>query len=144
MIGMDNATMSQSFQAGDSVLWNPSTGVARLFARHVEAVASAVDLPTGLGPEAADAFEIDLATFHTFIDALVRRYCSSTHPILQTLIEDVTALGVVLVERAGGTVAALTNPPDAIEMRDIAVSPAGTRPAGEPARLRALADQLAR
>src|SRR5947207_7506327 len=95
MIGMDNATMSQSFQAGDSVLWNPSTGVARLFARHVEAVASAVDVPTGLGPEAADEFEIDLATFNTLIDALVRRYCSSTHPLLHTLIDHLTALDVV-------------------------------------------------
>jgi hypothetical protein len=135
--------MSQYFQVGTSVLWNPSTGVGRLFAREVEAVAPAVDLPTGLGPEAADEYAVDLATFITFIDALVRRYCSSTHPVLQALIEDVTAVGVVLVERAGGTVPALTDPPAVIEVRDISVSTAGIGPEGDPARLRALADQLA-
>lgn len=136
--------MSQYFQVGDLVLWNPSTGVARLFARHIDAVASAVDLPTGLGSETADEYEIDLATFTAFIDALARRYLSSAHPVLHALMEDVTALGVVLVERAGGAVSALSEPSPAIEMRDISVSAAGPGPVGEPTRLRALADQLAR
>jgi Family of unknown function (DUF6086) len=140
---VDNAAMSQYFQVGTSVLWNPSTGVARLFARQVEAVAPAVDLPTGLGSEAADEYEIDLARFGTFIDALVRRYGTSTHPVLRALIENITAVGIVLVERAGGTVPALTDPPGTVDMRDISMSTAGIGPVGEPARLRALADHLA-
>ena len=68
----------------------------------------------------------------------------SKEPVLRALIEDVTAVGIVLVERGGGNVAALAEPcPDA-EMRDVSVSTAGVGAIGRPARLRARADDLAR
>ncbi|MCZ7436550.1 DUF6086 family protein [Micromonospora sp. WMMC241] len=135
--------MSQYFQAGRTVLWNPATGVARLFARNVEAVAGAVEVPTGIGPEGNDDYEIDLVAFTAFVDALVRRYRTSTHRILRALIEDVAALGIVMVERAGGTVEALTEAASPMDTRDVAVLPSGFGATGDAARLRALADELA-
>jgi hypothetical protein len=136
--------MSQCFRAGDTVLWNPSNGVAQLFLRNVEAVAPLVDIPTGLGPARADEYEIDVATFTTFVGALVRRYRSSTHPILRSLIEAVTAVGIVLVDRAGGTVPSLAEEPAAMDMTDVAVFTTGFGAGGKSARLRQLADDLSR
>ncbi|MFC0033666.1 DUF6086 family protein [Micromonospora chaiyaphumensis] len=136
--------MSQYFQVGRTVLWNPSNGVAQLFARNVEAVAGAVEVPTGIAPEVNDEYEIDLVAFTAFVDALVRRYRSSTHRILRALIEDVAALGIVMVERGGGTVAALAEPASAFDPRDVAVLTTGFGATGDPRRLRELADELTR
>ncbi len=139
-----NAAVSQYFQVGDKVLWNPSTGVAWLFARSVEAVASAVELPTGLGAEFNDDYEVDVVTFAAFVDALVRRYRSSTHPILRTLIEGVAAVGIVMVERAGRSVASLSEQPPPIDSNDVAVFTTGLGTVGDTSRLRGLADELER
>ncbi|MGP3921281.1 DUF6086 family protein [Nonomuraea sp. 10N515B] len=49
--------MSQYFQVGDQVLWNPSNGVAGLFMRSAEALAPETGLPTGLGPMESDECE---------------------------------------------------------------------------------------
>jgi hypothetical protein len=142
--GMDNVAVSQYFQVADTVLWNPSAGVARLFARNVEAVAPAVGLPTGLGPEFNDEYQIDMITFTAFVDALVHRYYSSTHLILRTLIEGVVAVGVVLVERAGGTIPTLGEPPAAIDPNDVTISTNGFGAVGDATRLRDLVDEFER
>lgn len=141
---MDRAAVSQYFLVGDTVLWNPSTGVARLFVRSAEALASAVELPTGVGAEFNDEYEIDIVTFTAFVDALVRLYSSSTHLILRTLIEGVAAVGVVMVERAGGSVTGLTKRPSTIDPKDIAAPTTGLDPVGDAFRLRVLADELER
>lgn len=133
--------MSQYFVAEGKTLWNPSNGVAQQFARSVEAIAPTVGLPTGLGPDLNDEYEIEMTLFVGFIDALVRRYCSSTHLILQTLIEGVAAIGIVLTERTGSTVPALSQPVQTIDPHDVAIYASGPGAVGNPARLRALADQ---
>ncbi|MEQ4714753.1 DUF6086 family protein [Nonomuraea sp. B19D2] len=93
--------MSQYFQVGDQVLWNPSNGVAGLFMRSAEALAPETGLPTGLGPMESDECEVDLATFAAFVSALIRRYERSNHPILRSLMEGFIATALVLVERGG-------------------------------------------
>jgi hypothetical protein len=82
--------------------------------------------------------------FTRFVDTLVRRYRSSNHPVLRSLIEAVAAVGIVMVERAGGTVPRLTDPGEARDTRDVAVFTTGLGPVGDPARLRCLADDLSR
>jgi hypothetical protein len=99
--------MSQYFQVGDTVLWNPSTGVAQLFARSVEAVAPLVDAPTGVGPDVSDEYQIDLAEFTAFINRVVDRYRGSNHQQLRALIEGVAGIGIAMIESAGGTVTSL-------------------------------------
>lgn len=139
---MDNGAVSQYFQIEDTVLWNPSTGVARLFVLSVEAVAPAVELPSGVGAEFNDEYEIDIVTFAAFVDALVRRYYSSTHMILRTLIEGVAAVGIVMVERAGGSVTGLSERPSTIDPNDVAVFTTGLGEVGDASRLRVLAEEL--
>jgi hypothetical protein len=94
--------MSCLFQVEDSIIWNPSNTVARLFKGQVEAVASAFNLTSGLGPIIEDECEIDLPIFETFLAEVVKRYDNSTHPILRALTVGVIAIASVLVERADG------------------------------------------
>ncbi|HWS35339.1 MAG TPA: DUF6086 family protein [Actinoplanes sp.] len=134
--------MSQYFQAGDLVLWNPSSRVAELFFRTSEAVAPIVGLETGIAPVVADGYEIDLDAFIVFVDALVRRYLSSSHTILRSLLEGFTATALVMVHRAGHNVPALAVTP-ALDTRDVSVGPIGISPLGDAERLRALAEECA-
>lgn len=135
--------MSQYFKTGDAILWNPASRVAELFIRTGEALAPTVGLPVGIAPSNADEYQIDLDTFTAFVDALVRRYLSSSHAILRSLLEGYAATAIVMVERAGRHVAALDEPSE-LDLRDVSVGPVGIEPVGDPARLRALAVQHAR
>ncbi|WP_157239843.1 DUF6086 family protein [Catenuloplanes japonicus] len=136
--------MSQYFQAGAVELWNPATAVARLFARQVEAVAPIAGVPTGLGPEIGDEYDIDLPEFTAFVGALVGRYRTATHPVLRALVEPVAAVGIVLVERAGGSVPELTGPAGAMDERNVVVFADGVGPMGDVELLRRAADEMGR
>jgi hypothetical protein len=139
----DHDLVSQYFQVDDLILWNPATRVAELFFRTSEALAPTVGLPTGIAPVVADEYEIDLDTFTVFVDALVRRYLSSSHTILRSLLEGFAATAIVMVERAGRHVSALDDAPT-LDSRDVSVGPAGIAPLGDATRLRALAEEHAR
>ncbi|MGY0002301.1 DUF6086 family protein [Micromonospora sp. I033] len=134
--------MSQYFQVGDLVLWNPSNRVAELFVRTSEAVAELVDVPTGIGPMRADDYAIDLDVFVGFVDALVAQYLSSSHVILRSLLEGFTATALVMVDRAGRNVPSL-QAPATLDPRDVSVGPAGIRRLGDPARLYELVSEHA-
>jgi hypothetical protein len=134
--------MSRYFQVGDQVLWNPSNSVAELFASTAEALVSTAGAPTGIGPMEADEYEIDLDTFGAFVDALVRRYVASRHPILRCLIEGFTATALVMVQRGGRGVAVLGEP-DSADLRDVSVGPAGMAAPGDAERLRDLMENHA-
>jgi hypothetical protein len=139
----DHGRVSQYFQAGDVVLWNPANRVAELFVRTSEAIAPTVGLPTGIAPVVADEYEIDLDTFTLFVDALVHRYLSSSHTILRSLLEGFTATALIMVERAGRSVPALADT-TTLGARDVSVGTAGISPLGDAERLRALAEEHAR
>lgn len=134
--------MSQYFQAGDLVLWNPASHVAELFFRTSEAVAPTVGLPTGIAPVAADEYQIELDTFTAFADALVHRYLSSSHTVLKSLLEGFIATALVMVERAERSVPALADTP-ALDSRDLSVESAGIAPLDDAERLQALAKEHA-
>jgi hypothetical protein len=141
--GVDHGLVSRYFQVGDHVLWNPSNVVAELFVRSAEALAPTADASTGIGPMEADEYEIDMAAFDAFVDALVRRYVASRHPILNSLSEGFIATALVLVQRAGRSVTALSEPVPA-ELRDVSVGPASMAASGDIERLRSLRDEHAR
>ncbi|WP_026403952.1 DUF6086 family protein [Actinomadura rifamycini] len=111
--------MSQYFQAGDAVLWNPATAVARLFARTAETLADLADAPSGIGPEQADEYQVDVEAFTAFTDTLVRRYACSNHAVLRTLMDGFVVTALALVHRAGGDVPAVAALGTA-EARDLA------------------------
>ena len=97
--------VSQFFQVADEVVWNPSKAVAALFLRSAESLKPETELPTGIGPMRDDECSIDLDTFTQFIDALLTRYERSNHFVWRSLTEGFIATSLVLVERAGGSVA---------------------------------------
>ncbi|MEH0986332.1 DUF6086 family protein [Micromonospora sp. CPCC 205556] len=135
----DHGDMSQYFQVGDLVLWNPSNRVAALFVRTSEAVTALVGVPTGIRPTRADEYDIELDAFVGFVDALVVQYKSSSHAILRSLLEGFIATALVLVDRAGRDVPSLRDTAT-LDPRDVSVGSEGIRPLGDPQRLYELAD----
>ncbi|MGW3769590.1 DUF6086 family protein [Actinomadura verrucosospora] len=113
--------MSQFFQIGERVLWNPATGVAQVFLRAAESFATLTDLPTGLGPMEADECEIDIDVFSAFVDTLIDRYTRSNHVILRSLMQGFTATAIVLVTRGGGHLPALqsSDNPDIASLKEL-------------------------
>jgi hypothetical protein len=122
--------MSQYFQVGDHVLWNPSNGVAGLFVRSAEALAPLTDLPTGLGPMDNDECEVDMVAFTAFVRALVERYERSNHPILHSLIDGFIATALVLIERGGGKLPVVQASDD--DWSDVQVNGHSLRPLSGP------------
>ncbi|GAA2865524.1 DUF6086 family protein [Nonomuraea rubra] len=118
--------MSQYYQVGDQVLWNPSNGVSALFMRSAHALAPETGLPTGLGPMRSDECQIDLEAFAAFVSALVERYERSNHPVLHALMEGFIATALVLVQR-GGAELVRSERVDGDGWRDVQVSGPATR-----------------
>jgi hypothetical protein len=121
--------VSQYFEVGEQTLWNPSNGPGVLFVSVAKALEPVAELPSGIGvgrwgPGDPDCHGIDLDAFTRFTDALVRRYRSSSHLILRSLMEGFIATAIVLVERGGGTVPALSEQPGA-DTQDVQIGPNG-------------------
>ncbi|NUR70442.1 MAG: hypothetical protein HOU81_06460 [Hamadaea sp.] len=135
--------MSQYFRTGDRYLWNPSNRVGRLFAQLTETFSAVGGLPAGLQDTGADEYMIDLPVFAAFIDNLTRQYLGSSHAILRSLQEGYLVTALVLVDRAGGQVAALSEP-IGLDPRDLSVGADGVSPLGDVARLRELAAENSR
>ncbi|MFG1843470.1 DUF6086 family protein [Micromonospora sp. NPDC049175] len=103
--------MSQCFQVGDLVLWNPSNTVAQLFFRTTDAMVPVAECPSGVAPDVGrDEYQIDPDTFAAFVDVLTARYLSTNHPILKSMIEGYLSTALVLVRRSGRDVPALDQP----------------------------------
>jgi hypothetical protein len=99
--------MSQYFQLGDQVLWNPATRVAQLYVGLSDAMSALIDQPTGIGPVIADEYAIDLPVFESFVGALVLHYQRATHSIMKSMMDGFIATSMVMLERACGTIPAL-------------------------------------
>jgi len=131
--------MSQYFDVGERTLWNPSNGPGTLFLSVAKALEPVAELPSGIGvgrwgPGDPDCHGIDLVAFTRFTDVLVRRYRESNHLILRSLMEGFIATAIVLVERGGGTVPALSEQPGD-DNRDVQIGPNGLAAKADPDRL---------
>lgn len=135
--------MSQYFDVGEQTIWNPSNGPGTLFANMAKVLEPVAGSPSGIGigrwgPGDPDTHAIDLVAFTLFTDHLVRRYRESNHLILRSLMEGFIATAIVLVERGGGTVSALSEQPGT-DMRDVQIGLDGPAAKAEPDRLAELA-----
>ncbi|MEV4921324.1 DUF6086 family protein [Streptomyces roseoverticillatus] len=93
--------MSQIFEVAGNVLWHPSNGPARLFLRQVPVFEAEVKGPSGVGPMVNDECQIDPAAFRNFVDALLRWYRATHHPVMTAMAEGFICTALVLAERAG-------------------------------------------
>jgi hypothetical protein len=134
--------MSQYLRAGDLTLWNPSNGVAGLFVRASESVASLTKVPIGIRPMLADEYEVDPEKFAAFIDELVQLYLTSSHPSVRSLLEGFLPTALVLVDRTGRDLPSLRAP--AAPHPDVSVGDDGIRPLGGLERLLRLAGEHAK
>ncbi|MEV3921449.1 DUF6086 family protein [Actinomadura coerulea] len=98
--------MSQYFQNGGEVLWNPATRVAGLFLDMAQAHARLLGVPSGLGPMEEDECQVDVQAFASFTDALVRYYANSSHMILRSLMEGFAATALAVAHSVAEPVAA--------------------------------------
>ncbi|WP_243709789.1 DUF6086 family protein [Micromonospora sp. 15K316] len=136
--------MSQYFQVGELVLWNPSNTVAQLFARMSEAMVPVAACPSGVGPDTGrDEYEVDPDIFAAFVDALTTRYLSTNHPTLTAMLEGYLPAALVMVQRSGRDVPALGRP-IARDNRDVSLNRDAFDPDGDRQRLLDLAERHAR
>jgi hypothetical protein len=131
--GGDHGAVSQYFDDATTgeMLWNPATRVAQLFFRMTEAMVPVVDRPCGVVDLQIDEYAVDPEVFTAFVDALVTQYLASNHPIFKGMLAGYLPQAVVMVERSGRTVAALTVPversTETISLNVDAFDPAGDR-----------------
>jgi hypothetical protein len=136
--------VSQYFQVGDLVLWNPSNTVAQLFARMTEAMVPVAECPSGVGSDIGrDEYEIDPDIFAVFVDALTKRYLATNHPILTAMLEGYLPAALVMVKRSGRDVPALKQP-IARDNRDVSLNRDAFDPDSDRHRLLGLVEGHAR
>ncbi|MFD4032025.1 DUF6086 family protein [Streptomyces sp. NPDC058637] len=93
--------MSQYFERGDRTLWNPSNGAARLFVSHLAVYEAELGMPSGIGPQDADAYQVDPDAFAAFVHALLRWHRDTGHRVMRALSDGFVATALALAERAG-------------------------------------------
>jgi len=110
--GCDHGAVSQYFDDATTgeTLWNPATCVAQLFFRMTEALVPVADRPSGMVDLQIDEYAVEPEAFAAFVDALVRQYLASNHAIFKLMLAGYLPQAMVMVERSGQPVAALTAP----------------------------------
>ncbi|WP_223634888.1 DUF6086 family protein [Corallococcus sp. EGB] len=74
------------FQWQDSVVWNPSLRMARLFVSQVRALEEAVGIESGVGEIVSDEVEIDPVLLGAFVLALVKQLDSGMSETAKSLM----------------------------------------------------------
>jgi hypothetical protein len=105
--------------------------VAELFFRMTEALVPLADRPCGVVDLGIDEYSVDPEVFAGFVDALVTKYLASNHTILKAMLAGYLPAAMVMVDRSGRSVAALTAPigrsMEAISLNVDAFDPAADR-----------------
>jgi hypothetical protein len=93
--------MSVMFSVDGLSVWWPASTVGRLFKEQAEAVATALEIQSGLGELFADEVVIDLPVFEAFVMSLAEQY-NTPYYVVKSLITGVFGTSYVMAERAGG------------------------------------------
>ena len=96
--------MSQYYRAGDTVLWNPSSGASRVFLGLVRLFEAELSLPSGVGPMEADECQVQVDHFRTFAQSVLTYRGASNHQILHALMDGFVITVLALAELAGAEV----------------------------------------
>lgn len=108
----DHGVVSQYFDDATTgeTLWNSATRVAQLFFRMTGALVPVAGRPCGIVDLRNDEYAVDPQTFAAFVDALVAQYLASNHTIFKVMLAGYLPQAMVMVERSGRRLAALTGP----------------------------------
>ncbi|MFD4718539.1 DUF6086 family protein [Streptomyces sp. NPDC058423] len=101
--------MSYPFEMEGETLWDAGYHSGRLFASLAHGAAEFLELPSGLTPSDQGGCDVDPEQFRVFVEGLHELYASTRNEVLHGLSHGLLATSLVLLERAGGTVA-LTPP----------------------------------
>jgi len=129
----DHGAVSQYFDdvTTGETLWNPAMRVAQLFFRMTEALVPVAGRPCGIVDLRIDKYAVEPEAFAAFVDALVRQYLASNHAIFKAMLAGYLPQAMVMAERSGRVVAAVTAPIErsieAISLNVDAFDPAADR-----------------
>jgi hypothetical protein len=93
--------MSQYYNVGDETLWNPASGVSRIFLGELAVFEAELGVASGIGPMGADEAQVDPVGLEAFANALVAWHRRSGHPVLRLLAEGFMVTVLALAQRAG-------------------------------------------
>lgn len=101
--------MSYPFELDGETLWDAGYRTGQLYASLAHGAAEFLELPSGLTPNVQGGCDVDLEPFRVFVEGLHELYASTRNEVLHGLSHGLLATSLVLLERAGGTIA-LTPP----------------------------------
>ncbi|MCF6475761.1 hypothetical protein FAF44_46585 [Nonomuraea sp. MG754425] len=89
--------MSYVFDIADRTVWSPALKVGKLYIEMVASVARILGRPSGVHAIANDYYDIDLAQFQAFVDAMAIEYAESNHDIYRHLLGVILPISVALI-----------------------------------------------
>ncbi|MFD9212527.1 DUF6086 family protein [Streptomyces sp. NPDC087659] len=101
--------MSYPFELDGETLWDAGYHSGQLYAWLAHGAAEFLELPSGLTPNVQGGCDVDLEPFQGFVEGLYEQYASTRNELLHGLAHGLLVTSLVLLERAGGTIA-LTPP----------------------------------
>lgn len=108
--------MSYPFGLDGETLWDAGYHSGLLYASLAHGAAEFLELPSGLAPNDQGGCDVDIEQFRVFVEGLYERYASTRNEVLHGLAHGLLVTSLVLLERAGGTLA--LTPPHAATLLD--------------------------
>ena len=97
--------MSYPFEHDDETLWDAGYHSGQLYASLAQGAAGFLDVPSGLTPTPEGGCDVDREMFQAFVERLYGLYASTSNEVLQGLAHSLLVTSLVLLDRAGGTIA---------------------------------------
>jgi hypothetical protein len=111
--------MSQYYQVGDQVLWNPGQRTSLLYIAMAEMLAEQVKVPTGITYDFRDQYFLDVPRYVDFVDAVFRWATVTENPVFRAMVDGFLAASLVVVDRAGTAIPSIGDGPEAGEGRRV-------------------------
>jgi hypothetical protein len=95
--------MSMTFSVDGHAVWQPASGVGRLYMAYLTAVENELSLSAGASAAPGDPQDIQLASasFLPFVQRLRQQYTQSNHGVFRGELAPVLFPAIVMLQRAG-------------------------------------------
>ncbi|WHM36532.1 DUF6086 family protein [Streptomyces sp. BPTC-684] len=98
--------MSYIFDVRETTVWSPANQVGKLYVGMLNAAADVLRLPSGLGDDLGDMYEIDPARFGSLVHEMLSTRAASDHQYLWMLLDGILPISIAMLERGGVPVVA--------------------------------------